>query len=147
MNYLIDEDKYFRIEHCHSCTVPGYLIVSPVIAVTSINGLPESFQERIGFSLAVATGLIEEIIRPVKIYCAQFGEAGELLHFHVFPRTEKLTAEFLKAFPGQQDPIHGPVLLDWARTTYKNSRGNVWSTVSPTIAAMRKRITAFSNKH
>ena len=147
MNYLINENEFFRIEHCHSCAVPGYLIVSPVVTATTINELPVPFQERFGFSLAAASALIQEIINPVKIYCAQFGETGELLHFHVFPRTKILTSEFLKAFPGQKDLIHGPLLLDWARTAYKSSRANVWSVAAPVITEMRKRITTYTGMH
>ncbi len=121
MNFTIDKNKYFTIEHCHSCAVPGYLMVSPTIGVASINELPNSFQKQLGLSLAAATQVVQVIINPLKIYCAQFGEEGIDLHFHIFPRTSKITSEFLKVFPEQKDLIHGPVLLDWAREKYKYS--------------------------
>ncbi|MFQ5753830.1 MAG: HIT domain-containing protein [bacterium] len=140
MNFII-ENEYFVIEHCHSCAVPGYLIVSPTTTVDSINELPISFQQQLGFSLAAATKVIQETIDPLKVYCAQFGEEGVRLHFHIFPRTSKITTEFLMAFPDQKDLIHGPVLLDWAREEYKYNKENVWSIVSPLITEMRKRIT------
>ncbi|MCP4978511.1 MAG: hypothetical protein GY931_20390 [Maribacter sp.] len=144
MNFTIDENEYFTIEHCHSCAVPGYLIVSPTVTVESISELPNSFQEQLGFSLATATQVIQEIINPLKVYCAQFGEEGVELHFHIFPRTSKITSEFLKAFPEQRDLIHGPVLLDWAREKYNYSKEKVWSIVSPVTIEMRKRITRVS---
>lgn len=140
-NYLIYENEHFKIEHCHSCSVPGYLIVSPKKLVKSIHELPEVFQKQLGSILAVATKLIQEIINPVKIYCTQFGEEGEQLHFHVFPRTVEITAKFLKAFPEQENIIHGPVLLDWARAEYKSNKENVWPAVALIINEMRKRLT------
>ena len=146
MNFLIHKNEYFTIEHCHSCAVPGYLIVSPTIAVVSINELPKPFQEQLGSSLAIATKVILNIIKPLKVYCAQFGEEGAELHFHIFPRTSKITYEFLSAFPDQKELIHGPVLLDWARSEYKYSKEKVWPIVSSVIIEMRKHITNQLNK-
>jgi hypothetical protein len=74
MNYLIDENKFYRIEQCYSCAVPGYLIVSPTIVSISLHELPRPIQERLGSSLALATNLIQEVIQPLKVYCAEFGE-------------------------------------------------------------------------
>lgn len=138
MDFLISKNDYFIIEHCYSCAVPGYLIVSPVVDVTSIADLPQAFLTQLGVNLAKATALVDEIIRPIKIYCAQFGEEGTELHFHIFPRTPALTSEFLRAFPGQQDLIHGPLLLDWARTKYKATQHTNWSAASSVITEMRK---------
>jgi len=142
MNFLIDKNEYFTTEHSFSCAVPGYLIVSPTINATSIAELPKEFQDRLGSNLARATELINVVVRPVKIYCAQFGEEGKELHFHVFPRTLILTSEYLKVFPNQKDLVHGPVLLDWARSEYKYYKQKVWSIVSSVVTEMRERITS-----
>ncbi len=146
MDFLIYQNECFIIEHCHTIAVPGYLIVSPNIPVKSLNDLPKYYQDQLGLSLALATELIEETISPHKIYCAQFGEEGKNLHFHVFPRTEKITDEFLSEFPKQKDSIHGPVLLDWAREKYRGSKELVWSVASPVLINMRKRITSKSSR-
>lgn len=96
--------------------------------------------------MALATELIEETISPLKIYCAQFGEEGKNLHFHLFPRTVKITNEFLDEFPKQRGLIHGPVLLDWAREKYKSGKELVWTIASPVVINMKKRITNKSSR-
>lgn len=144
MNFLIDKNEYFTIEHCYTCAVPGYLIVSPTIVSTSVHELPQSFQGQLGFSLALATKLTQVITHPLKVYCAQFGEEAMQLHFHVFPRTREITHLYLKCFPAQNELIHGPVLLDWARTEYRRPKEEVWSIVEPIVVAMRKRVTTLS---
>ena len=72
MNFLLEKNEFFYIEHSYSCAVPGYLIVSPTVSVKSIADLPKAFQNQIGLSLATANKLIEDVINPLKIYCAQF---------------------------------------------------------------------------
>lgn len=137
MDFMILQDDYFSIEHCYSCSVPGYLIVSARCNAESVDELPSNFQARLGYSLAMANRLIRDCIQPLRIYTAQFGEENRQLHFHIFPRTAELTDEFLKHFPEQRELIHGPVLLDWARTKYYAEREQVWPQVSMTVAAMR----------
>jgi len=141
VNFLINENKYFTIEHCYSCVIPGYLIVSPKVNVISISDLPRAFQQHLGSSLAAATEVVRKIVNPVKVYCAQFGEEKKELHFHIFPRTLKITSEFLKTYPEQEQLIHGPTILDWARLRYKGDRDSVWSIVSSVVLEMRERIT------
>jgi len=139
MDFLIAENALFRIEHSYSCAIPGYLIVSPTLNVASVHELPLTYQTQLGTSLALATSLVHDVIDPVKVYCAQFGEEGKELHFHVFPRTADMTDEFVKLYPHQQDLIHGPVLFDWARTRYQASQEQVWAHVSSVIHEMRRR--------
>ena len=122
--------------------LPGYLIVSPTVPATAICGMPIDYQEQLGSNLALATRLTQEAISPIKLYCAQFGEEGHYLHYHVFPRTLEITTEFLYDFPEQKDAIHGPMLFDWARDRYKDNKESVWSIVSPVVIDMRKRITS-----
>ena len=138
MDFLIVRNKYFNIEHSYSCAVPGYLIVSPTSQTVSINSLPLDYQHQLGVYLAKAVELIQKVIDPYKVYCAQFGEEASQLHFHIFPRTNILTAAFLDEFPEQHDLIHGPVLLDWARAKYKRNSEDVWSSVSSVISEMKR---------
>lgn len=145
MDFLIESNEYFRIEHCYSCAVPGYLIVSPTIVSKSVHELPQSFQQQLGPSLALATKLTQEFTKPLKVYCAQFGEEGNHLHFHVFPRTRQITNAYLDSFPEQSKLIHGPVLLDWARSEYKISKEGVWSIVESAVVKMRKQVATFSS--
>jgi diadenosine tetraphosphate (Ap4A) HIT family hydrolase len=117
--------------------VPGYLIVSPVTPVPSLAALSKEAQRDLGPILAAATAAIINVRAPIKIYCALFGEEHQHVHFHLFPRTVGVTAEFLDIFPEQRDQIHGPVLLDWARSRYRASNEEVWRLASATISALR----------
>ena len=137
MNFLIGQNEYFIVEHSYSCALPGYLIVSPTIEVTSINELPDTTQVLLGPTLASATDVVNYTVNPIKIYCAQFGEEDTHLHFHIFPRTREITTEFLAEFPGQSELIYGPIFLDWARSKYRGSKKEVWAATSPVIGKMK----------
>jgi diadenosine tetraphosphate (Ap4A) HIT family hydrolase len=91
----------------------------------------------LGPTLASAVEIITNIVKPIKIYCCQYGEEDTRLHFHVFPRTEGMTASFLKEFPEQKDLIHGPLLFDWVRSKYKRSKKEVWSVVESVVMEMK----------
>jgi diadenosine tetraphosphate (Ap4A) HIT family hydrolase len=129
--------EYFNVDHCRDCRVPGYLIVSPVTPVPSLAALSKETQRDLGPILAAATSAIINVIAPIKIYCALFGEEHQHVHFHLFPRTAGTTAEFLEMFPAQRNEIHGPVLLDWARSRYRASNEDVWRIASAAISALR----------
>ncbi|MHC4945273.1 MAG: HIT family protein [Planctomycetota bacterium] len=114
----IFENEHFIIEPCQDCPLPGYLIVRPRKAVADLSALDSEAAAQLGPTLKLVVCAVEAIVKPIKVYVAQFGEAGGGLHFHVFPRTEKLTRGFLHEFPEQEAPLHGPVLLDWAREKF-----------------------------
>lgn len=139
-DYLVCKNNYFSISHCYNNTVPGYLIVEPTINVSSVDGLNAAYLQYLGTSLACAIQLIKTIVRPIKIYCAQFGEEDANLHFHVFPRTSGITRQYLKTYPGQHQNIHGPILLDWARRVFRCSSNRIDNEVSSVIAKMRKLV-------
>ena len=146
MDFSVFALSHFKAEQCFDCTVPGYLIVSPVIPVVSLADLPQTAQEELGPALAKTTGIIRNIINPLKIYCAQFGEEGPILHFHVFPRTKDVTSDFLRIYPEQKKLIHGPFLLDWARDRYRASKTDVWKLTMPVILALREEFDRISNR-
>jgi diadenosine tetraphosphate (Ap4A) HIT family hydrolase len=146
MGFSVAEFEHFQVTHCADCLVPGYLIISSLAPVLSLADLSKNAQRELGTVLATATGAIQSVISPVKIYCAQFGEETEELHFHVFPRTVEITATFLAAFPTQQGLIHGPVLLDWARSEYRADRSDVLAAVSPVVHAVREEFGRIASK-
>ena len=82
--------------------------------------------------------------RQMMIY--GFGEEGQELHFHVFPRTAEITNEFLRAFPGQRDLIHGPILLDWARSRYRAAKPDIWRTVLPAVSALKEEFNRITSR-
>jgi diadenosine tetraphosphate (Ap4A) HIT family hydrolase len=138
MDFKLLSHEHFNVDHCRDTLVTGYLIVSPVTPVSSLAALPKEAQRNLGPILAAATAVIINVIAPIKIYYALFGEEHDQVHFHIFPRTAATTTEFLDVFPEQRDQIHGPVLLDWARSSYRAPSEDVWRSTSATISALRK---------
>lgn len=138
VNFEIGRSKDFLVEHCYSCAIPGYLVVSPLAAVQSLDALPTRSVENLGPSLAAATALVKEIVNPLRVYCAQFGEEQSQLHFHIFPRGVALTKEYLKAFPQHASQIRGPIVLDWARDQYRCSKESAYESNAHVIDQLRK---------
>lgn len=122
LDYTLWANRDFAIAQCRDCAIPGYLIVSVLPETSCLGKLASTLAAQLGLILVQAAAAVEEIIRPLKLYCAQFGEETRQLHFHVFPRTHDITQAYLAEYPEQQDLIHGPILLDWARSRYKNQR-------------------------
>lgn len=118
-NYTLWANSNFIIAQCRDCGIPGYLIISLVPQATSLGELDSSLAAQLGLLLTQVAFVVEEIIQPTRLYCAQFGEETLQLHFHIFPRTQAVAQVYLREYPEQRDLIHGPVLLDWARTRYK----------------------------
>jgi len=140
MNFLLWKNNYLKIEQCYTCALLGYLIVSPNVATDALYKLEVSALHELGGVLARATQVVQCIIEPQKVYCAQFGEEESAIHFHIFPRSQALTTEFLKENPSQKTLIHGPVLLDWARTKYKAKPEEVWAIVQASMSQLRNAL-------
>jgi diadenosine tetraphosphate (Ap4A) HIT family hydrolase len=132
----------FKVEHCFDCAVPGYVVVSPVQPAASLSDLSVDVLAQLGPVLSVVNRAIQTVVAPLRIYCALFAEQRVEVHFHVFPRTAEVTRALLRVHPEQRDSIHGPALLDWARTYYRSSAPEVWHRVSPVVALLRTALCA-----
>lgn len=141
MSFEIGRSEDFVIEHCYSCSVSAYLIVSPLAAVQSLDALPSQSVKNLGPLLVNVTSLVKETVNPLRIYCAQFGEEQSQLHFHIFPRGVALTEEYLEAFPHHASQIRGPIVLVWARDHYRCSKESVYETVEGVIGQLRQSWT------
>src|SRR5205823_278163 len=113
-------NTHFRIEPCSSCCIAGYLIVSPRVPVSSLADLPPDAQHTLGTTLAAGTRAIETVLRPSRVYCALFAEETGSVHFHLFPRSDWLVSSYFRTHLEEAD-ISGPRLLDWARSTFRDS--------------------------
>jgi diadenosine tetraphosphate (Ap4A) HIT family hydrolase len=120
INYTLYTNSHFVVEQCRSCPLPGYLIASPVHEAAQLDELPPAAASLLGPTLVRVVAAVKQVLQPVRIYCAQFGEEQHQLHFHIFPRTTEITQAYLKHKPEQRELIHGPVLFDWARDKYKD---------------------------
>jgi len=109
--------RNFIVEACGTCYIPGYLILRPRDAVGSLSQMNPAALASLGLTLAMATAGIEAAVQPMRVYCASFLEQTRVVHFHLFPRTEWLTAKYFAAHPDETE-ISGPQLMDWARRTF-----------------------------
>ena len=137
MDFVLWSNSQLMIEQCYTCALPGYLIVSPITETDALYKLEASTLNDLGNVLAKATKAVQSIIMPRKIYCAQFGEEDGVIHFHIFPRTDMLTEEFLDENPQYKELIHGPVIFDWAREKYEAKPEEVWSIVKLSMSKMK----------
>jgi diadenosine tetraphosphate (Ap4A) HIT family hydrolase len=111
-------NEHFIVDVCSTCCIPGYLIVMPRHAVESLSQMDPAALASLGPTLAATIAAIEAAVRPQRVYCALFSEETRALHFHLFPRTEWLTAKYFAAHPHETE-ISGPRLMDWARRTFQ----------------------------
>jgi diadenosine tetraphosphate (Ap4A) HIT family hydrolase len=111
-------NEHFTVEACSTCHIPGYLIVTPRRAVESLSQMDPAALASLGPTLAAVTAAIDAVVRPERIYCALFSEQTRTVHFHLFPRTEWLSAKYFAAHP-HYTQISGPRLMDWARLTFQ----------------------------
>ena len=114
----IFSNRHFVVEQSLNCPIPGYLVVTAAKETDRLEDLDAAAVSALGPTLAVAVAAVRKVIRPVKIYCAQFGEETGRVHFHIFPRTREITGAYLRERPQERTLIHGPVLLDWVRAEY-----------------------------
>jgi len=71
----------------------------------------------LGLTLAMVTAAIEAVVKPIRVYRALFSEQTRVDHFHLFPRTEWVTAKYFAAHRDETE-ISGPQLMDWARQSF-----------------------------
>lgn len=110
-------NAHFIVDACGTCFIPGYLIVRPRDAVESLWQMNPAALASLGLRLATVTAAIEAVVQPIRVYCALFSEQAHSAHFHLFPRTEWLTAKYFAAHPHEMG-ISGPQLMHWARRTF-----------------------------
>lgn len=111
-------NEHFILEACSNCYIPGYLILTPRKVVEPLSKMNSAALASVGPTLAVVTAAIEAVVRPQRVYCALFSEETHAVHFHLFPRTEWLTAKYFGAHPNETE-ISGPRLMDWARLIFQ----------------------------
>lgn len=143
--WIAYENDWFVVEQCRRCLLPGYLVVRSRRHALSLGNLSADAALELGPLLQRVVRSVEAVLQAARVYVAQFGEEGGDLHFHVFPRTERLTREYLLEFPGQNDVIHGPMLLDWARERYRDEPAPPG--VVETFKAIREHLSGSATRH
>ncbi|WP_005031899.1 HIT family protein [Holophaga foetida] len=113
------EDEFFTLDGADYCAIPGYLILRCKGAATSAGELSEEEAARFGVLYAKAVKAIEELAGADRVYTLVFAEMDRRFHVHLFPRTRWMLLDYWKHHGDcQAGPANGPLLFEWARTTY-----------------------------
>lgn len=136
--YLLRATPFFRIEHSRGLRIAGLLFVSPIRPVRTLAELDDAELAALGPTLRLATRALEAVVRPLNIYCAKFGETPGPLHFHVFPRSAALTAEYLDDCRQDGPIIDAPRLVSWSYRTFSPPSGRSYGDIAETIRLLRR---------
>lgn len=109
---LLLETEHSTMEQAHSFRVPGYLIVQPKVACRCLAELDPAQAADLFACMARAESVVNELIRPARVYVLKFGEESPQVHFHVIPRTARVEAAYLADVPDGK-PYSGARIVDW----------------------------------
>jgi diadenosine tetraphosphate (Ap4A) HIT family hydrolase len=137
------KDEHFLVSQCAKCDIPGYLILEFKHNSKNLYQSPKAAQKQLGILIAKLEHIIEQTISPLNIYILKFGEETKSLHFHIFPRTTKITDEYLKEYPKQSISINGPKIFDWAREKYKVEFGNLSKYTFKILTLLKNKTTCY----
>jgi len=112
------EEKDFIVVPCRDCDVPGYLILIPRAETAMIKNLSPASQAGLGAILGKVESAVKLATNADRIYILRFSEALESVHFHIFPRTGELAAQFRQETKTVESGINGPLLFAWARKKF-----------------------------
>lgn len=112
---LIHESMHFTTSQASDSGVPGHLVVMSRVECTSLAGFTPDQAADLVRCLVQAENLVQEILRPDRIYVLKFGEAVPRIHFHVFPRTPRLLHAYLSQV-ADREPYSGARIMDWVWT-------------------------------
>ena len=115
---LVLEDELFSLEQCAECPIPGYLILRVKGEETALAQMVQGTAMQLGVILARAAAAVELVVKSERVYVLSFCEIEPRLHFHLFPRTAWLLKEYFKANDCASDPVNGPMLFEWARSSF-----------------------------
>ena len=124
---------------CIDTDVPGYLVLRSSVAYQHIFDAPLAFQSDLGVMLAKLESATISVTGAQHVYIARFSEASATVHFHLFPRTAAIGAQFLRENPEVTDGVNGPLLFDWARRKYHVEKPDQLSAHTLAIAEQIRR--------
>ncbi len=138
--YRVFEDDGFALDQSDACLVPGYLVLRLGDGASSLADLAPERARALGALLSVAARALERVVRADRVYCLSFCEVDRRLHFHLFPRTRWLLEAYWRATGTADEPVNGPLLFEWARTTLVP--GGALPHEAPDVAGVCERLRA-----
>ena len=117
---IVLSSECFMATPCRDCDVPGYLILRCTLSSESLSELPSQCLDEIGHAIARLEAAIHSLLHPPKIYVLRFSEGFSAVHFHVFPRSEELAAEWrMSTCRGNEQALIGEDIFSWARRHFR----------------------------
>ncbi len=93
---IIWRTSHWRVNHCLSTTLPGYLIAS-ALHDAEWDTLPIEALAALGGVLATSVDAINACLHPRRVYVSRYGHTpGHTLHFHLIPVYDWLIDAFMK---------------------------------------------------
>lgn len=117
-------DESFVLQPSSECAIPGYLVLRLKSGEESLSELGPEKARALGGMLARAARAIEDAVGAERVYVLSFCEVDRRLHFHLFPRSEWLLREYMRANPkAWNQAVNGPALFAWARQAFVAGNG------------------------
>ena len=111
-DYTIFETDHFTVSQASGYRVPGYVIVQSKAECRRVADFSPAQSADLTKCLADAEALVQRIASPERIYILKFGEENPRIHFHVFPRTERIAKAYV-AEVEDEPPYSGARIVDW----------------------------------
>ena len=121
--FLIGETASFRTVQAAGYRIPGYLIVEDRHHRTRLADLSLAERTELASHLAAAERVLDDLVKPERVYVLRFGEEVPAIHFHVVPRTKSLVEAYL-AEVEDAPPYRGAAIMDWL---WKNHQTLEWT--------------------
>ena len=139
--HRVFEDDLFTIDGADYCAIPGYLILRAKSGATSIGEFSPEEAGRYGQLYARTVKAIEEVAGADRVYTLVFAEMDRRFHVHLFPRTRWMLLDYWEQHGEcQAGPANGPLLFEWARTTYLDPEA--LPAQAPTVGEILTRLRA-----
>lgn len=115
---VVFESESFVVSPCRDCDVPGYLVLIARQEVETLSTLTSSTQELLGPTLARIELAIRQVTGAAHVYVLRFSEGLSAVHFHLFPRTDRVGSQWLAAAKPSDGELNGPYIFAWARIKF-----------------------------
>jgi diadenosine tetraphosphate (Ap4A) HIT family hydrolase len=130
---------HFEAVPCRDCDVPGYLILLPLSPSGRFSELGGAALAALGPTLATLEGAVLAVTECERVYLLRLSEGIESIHFHVFPRTSQMAAQFRKEMKFSEAGLNGELLFYWARQRFKVDSPAALSTTTLAVAEQLRR--------
>lgn len=139
-NHAMFENDYLTCNFSESGLIPGYMIIFLKGSITSVDQLDKAGQSSLIDTIALLQKIIKQVINPERIYTLSIGEMQPRLHFHIFPRTKQLLANYQsKLSLAKNQPVSGMHLFEWARKEYEHASFDDYNVINERIRSLLKQ--------